>query len=595
MTIRNWLKSCCLCLCLWLAPAHATELFATANTSPLPAADAYQFSASRQGEVITAHWDMAPGYYLYKDRFCFQVQNQHLHNVILPPAITRQDELLGKFEVYANQLNLQIPIRSADSNIPVHLLVCYQGCTENHFCYPPVIQEVTLSPTQLLPIAGTPVTAHLPTASLQSSEQDKLATQLNTQRLWLNLVTFFGLGILLSLTPCVLPMLPILTGLIVGHQQMNSRKAFRISLCYVLAMAVTYAVIGLIAGLAGDSVQAALQTPWAIGGLSLLFIALALSLFGFYDIRLPHSLQYRLTQISNHQRSGSYIGAMIMGCLATLILSPCVTPPLIGAITYIAQTGNSLTGALMLFVMALGMGTPLILVGTFGGHFLPRAGNWMTTIKNLFGVLMLAAAILLLQRLLPGRLILTLWAILLLISSIYLGILHPAFSGWAKFWKGCGLVLAIWGALLLIGAAQGNSNPLQPLTPWNNSQAATLLNFKVINTPAELEAALAQAKAQQQPVMLDFYADWCIACKELEHFTFQNATVITALKPWMLLRVNMTSNSPAITAIKQQYNVIAPPTLIFFNAQGEEINNGRLVGSVNPAAFLTHLQQIQHS
>jgi thiol:disulfide interchange protein DsbD len=591
MTIRHWFYSWIICLCCWFTPAHAAELFTSTSNSPLPAADAYQFSASRQGDVITAHWTMAPGYFLYKDRFCFQVQNQRLHNVKLPAAIPRQDELLGNFEVYANQLNLQIPIQQADSNKPIHLLVCYQGCTENHFCYPPMMQEVTLPPGQISPIAGTPVT-HT-TANSLSNEQDTLATKLATQHLWLNLLTFFGIGLLLSLTPCVLPMLPILTGLIVGHQQMNSGKAFGISLSYVIAMAITYAIIGLIAGLAGNSIQAALQTPWAIGGLSIVFVALALSLFGFYDIRLPASLQQRLTQVSNHQRSGSYLGAMAMGCLATLILSPCVTPALIGTITYIAQTGNSLTGALILFVMALGMGTPLILVGTFGGHFLPRAGNWTIVIKNLFGVLMLAAAILLLQRLLPGRITLALWGVLLLISSVYLGILQSAVTGWAKFWKGCGLVLALWGALLLIGAAQGHSNPLQPLTPWGSPQAANSLPFIIVNTPAELDAALTQAQAQHQPVMLDFYADWCIACKEMDHTTFQNPAVISALKPWVLLRINMTTNTPAIATIKQRYNIIAPPALIFINAQGQEIANSRLVGAVNPTAFLTHLQQVQ--
>lgn len=586
--MRNIAKLLFCFMLFFSASASAVDIFHV-NNDPLPADQAYQFSATRNGDTMIAHWTMAPGYYLYQDRFCFIVNGQRLSGVALPPAETHTDDVLGQFKAYANQVDIQIPIPSKYSEKPVTLQVCYQGCSSNHFCYPPSAQEVTLSPNTNLALPGQAIPVP---QKIAVTEQDKLASLLNHHNLWIALLSFFGIGLLLAFTPCVLPMIPILSSLIIGQQHISTARAFWISTTYVLGMAITYAIIGIIAGVAGANLQTILQTPVAISIISLLFIALALSLFGFYELHLPHWLQTRVTHISNQQKSGSFIGAAIMGCLATLIVSPCVSPALIGAVTYIAQTGDSFLGGLALFIMALGMGIPLILVGTFGGRILPHAGHWMDIIKQVFGVLMLMVAILLLSRILPDRITILLWASLLVISSIYLGLLQPALTGWEKFWKGVGLLFAISGGILLLSAAQGSSNILQPLTPWNDAKASTS-QFTIVTDPPALNNLLVTAEKKHQITMIDFYAKWCLSCKEMDTHTFSNPAVKTALLPMQLVRVDMTDATPAIKALMQKYNVIAPPTIIFIDENGQEMTDNRIVGLLGPDKFLQQVNSVK--
>ncbi|NNM58378.1 MAG: protein-disulfide reductase DsbD [Legionellales bacterium] len=561
------------------------------NDNPLPVDQAYHFSATRHDNVIDAHWQMAKGYYLYQTHFCFVLNDQTIKSVPLPPAERLQDEVLGTFNVYSNQLNIQIPVPSQYAEQSVQFGVCYQGCSSGHFCYPPVKQTLVLPPN-----TSQAVTGQSQTVSSQPPlvpEQDHLTALLVKGSIWLGLLSFFGLGLLLSFTPCVLPMIPILSGLIIGHEGISTVRAAWISLTYVLSMALTYALIGIVAGLAGANLQTLLQTPIAIVLMCLLFVLLALSLFGCYEIHLPQALQQRLTSISNHQKTGSFIGAALMGCLATLIVSPCVSPALIAAVTYIAETGKVVMGGLALFVMALGMGVPLLLVGTFGGRMLPRTGHWMETIKQVIGVFMLMVALILLDRIVPQRLYLVLWASLLIICSIYLGLLQAALTGWSKLWKGIGLLFAIMGTILLVGAAEGNGSIFQPLTPTNAQAKTTSAEFAIVNTNNALENLLEEAKKSHKITVLDFYAKWCLSCKEMDMRTFRNPKVRQAMQGMQRVQVDMTTDTPDIKAIKKQYQVVAPPTVIFLDANGQEIPNTRIVGAVSAKAFLERVEGIK--
>jgi thiol:disulfide interchange protein DsbD len=597
---HNWLKTIMsLVVGGWIMTAHADLFNVTDTNSPLPAANAFKFSATRTDHDIITHWDIAPGYYLYKDRFSFLLQNQPVKQINLPPALKHEDAVLGTFEAYADTVEIRLPVPLTERDKPIQLDVNYQGCSDNHFCYPPIHETVYVLPNTTTPIRGTVDSDQSVTTEPPSTETNVVTSttpvpSLGTHSLWLNLLSFFGIGVLLAFTPCILPMIPILSGIIVGHNKISTRKALWVSSIYVLSMSLTYALVGVIAGFAGESLQTAMQSPWAIISVSVLFVALAMSLFGFYEIRMPDWIENRVFRLSNNQKSGSYLGAAIMGCLASLIISPCVTPPLIGAITYITQTGDSLTGGLALFVMSLGMGLPLVLVSVFGAHWLPRAGEWTVIVKAVFGVIMLMMTIYLLGRILPGRVTMVLWAALFIISSIYLGVLQPAMHGWGKFWKGLGLMFAICGTILIIGAAQGNSNPLQPLSHWGEAQAspAVSLAFKPVGDVSAVATALNQAKASNQITLLDFYAKWCLACDAMDYRTFSNPQVMRTLESMTLLRADITKNTPATKALKQQFNVIAPPMLIFFDKNGHEIPNSRIIGEVEPAVLLAHIAKL---
>lgn len=571
-----------------------------AFADPIAVDQAFQFHA-RMGanNTVVMHWQIAPGYHLYRDRFCFKLIDPKkglTTPIVLPPGLPREDNILGKYQVFNGALDIDIPVKDINAN-QVSFLVCYQGCSDNSFCYPPVTKKVTLQKLNIgQTVQATDASPVLPDTP-PANQQDKI-TRLLAQGsfIWI-LLSFFGFGILLSLTPCVLPMYPILSGIIIGHgHKVSTRKAFFLSLTYVLGMAVTYAIAGVVAGLLGSSVQTALQNPWVISVFSVIFILLALSLFGFYELQLPSRWQEKLTAVSNHQKSGHYFGVAIMGVLATLIVSPCVTAPLIGALAYIGNSGNSFLGGSALFVMALGMGVPLLIIGTSHGSLLPRAGDWMNTVKSLFGVFMLAVAIWMLARIIPPVLVMFLWAGLLLISAIYLGVMAHPNSNWQKFWKGLGLIMVIYGVLLMIGGAIGNTNPLAPLSSFAQTQYVSNIKptvFQPIKGLNALETKLAQAKSAGKITMLDFYADWCISCQEMAQKTFNNPQVSDALQNFNVLQADITNNDKVDKTLMQKFKVIAPPTILFFDVNGDEITDARIVGEVDAATFLADLQRVE--
>jgi thiol:disulfide interchange protein DsbD len=390
-------------------------------------------------------------------------------------------------------------------------------------------------------------------------------------------------------------MIPILSSIIVGQgPSVTSYRGFILSLIYVLAVSITYSMIGVIAGLFGENLQTLFQTPWIIISFVLIFILLSFSMFGFYELQLPATWQTRLALLSQRQQGGTFVGVAIMGFLSALIVGPCVAAPLAGALIYIGQTGDAFLGGLALFFMSLGMGVPLLLIGISAGHWLPKAGVWMNQVKVVFGVLLLAVAIAMLERIISATLALSLWASLLLISAVYLGALEPLnnnASGWRKLFKGIGLILLVYGILLMIGAASGRGHLLQPLQ-WNQGtiDRSAAPSFKAIKGLEELQRELAIAKTQVKPVMLDFYADWCISCGELERFTFTDPKVQELLNRFILLRTDVTPNDQFDKALYQHFEVFAPPVLLFFSPQGEEQRSYRIVGFISATDFRQHLE-----
>jgi thiol:disulfide interchange protein DsbD len=429
------------------------------------------------------------------------------------------------------------------------------------------------------------------------AEQDRLARLLGEQR-FLAIPAFFGFGLLLAFTPCVFPMVPILSGLIAGQgASLTRRRAILLSLTYVLAMAATYTVAGVLAALLGHNIQAWFQNPWAIGVFSGLFVLLALSMFGLYELQLPSHLQNRLVDWSNRQRGGHHAGVAVMGLLSALIVSPCVAPPLIGALTFIAVTGDVALGAAALFALSLGMGAPLLAIGASAGHWLPRAGHWMERVKAVFGVLLLGVALWLLERILPPTLAMVLWATLLIVTASYMGALQPVAHGapaWRTLVKGLGLVLLIYGILLLVGVAAGGRDPWQPLRGIglmaNAATEAPAPAFRRVKTAAEVDQAVRAAGGR--PVVLDFYADWCASCRELERDTFTDPEVRAALARMVTLRADVTAHDDADQALLKRFGVVGPPAILFFGPDGRERPEQRVVGFVDAARFDEHLRSL---
>jgi thiol:disulfide interchange protein DsbD len=453
--------------------------------------------------------------------------------------------------------------------------------------------------TAAAPATAAPVAPASAAADAEPiAEQDRIAAMLQRGSVWLIIGSFFGIGLLLAFTPCVFPMIPILSGIIAGQgRHITARKGFVLSLVYVLAMALTYTVAGVLAGLFGENLQAAFQNPWIIGLFAAVFVALSLSMFGFYELQLPSALQSRLSEISNRQEGGNLAGVAIMGLLSALIVGPCVAPPLAGALIYIGQTGDAVLGGLALFALSLGMGAPLIAIGTSAGKLLPRAGAWMDAIKAVFGVLMLAVAIYLLERVIPEALAMLLWGALLIVSGVFLGAfqhLPIEATGWRKLWKGLGVILVVYGALMLVGAAAGGRDTLQPLRgvvmAGPGGGAVEKASFRPIKTVADLDRELAAAKAAGKPVMLDFYADWCVYCKQLERDTFPDPAVQQVLSAGILLKADVTANDEADKALLAHLGIPAPPAMIFYGADGIERRNSRLLGFMAAKEFADHVR-----
>ncbi|KXX64692.1 protein-disulfide reductase DsbD [Marichromatium gracile] len=558
-------------------------------------------------ERVRLHWEIAPGTYLYRDLVEVALDDERLalDPPALPPGEIKHDSVLpdgsiGDVAVYHDRLTLDLSLRRATTEaLDTTLVVGYQGCAERGICYPPQTRAVALAlPAggSAAPLAVAPPATPAPSAA-PVSEQDRLASTLANASLWTSVALFFGLGLLLAFTPCVFPMIPILSGIIAGQGAgITTRRAFVLSLVYVLAMALTYTVAGVLAGLFGANLQAAFQDPWILGAFALVFVALALSMFGFYDLQLPASLQSRLAALSNRQQGGTLAGVAIMGLLSALIVGPCVAPPLFGALIYISQTGDALLGGVALFALSLGMGAPLIVIGTSAGKLLPRAGAWMEAVKAVFGVALLAVAISLIERVIPAAVAMLLWGLLLICSAVYLGALSPLgheSGGWRKLWKGLGVALLVYGSLMLIGAAAGGKDTLQPLRGLGiGGGEAAHAEFTRIKTVADLDRELAAASAQGRPVMLDFYADWCVACKEMERYTFSDPAVIAELDRFVLLQADVTANDAADQALMQgRFGIPGPPAMLFFGTDGAERSGFRLVGFTPAEAFADHLRR----
>jgi thiol:disulfide interchange protein DsbD len=556
---------------------------------PLPLDKAFVFSTQLSANNnVVLHWDIAAKHYLYRNHFQFKIiqpSNAKIAPVTMPPAELKQDQILGKYEVYKNQVTIPLTINNPGTG-NVILDVHYQGCSEDGYCYPPTMHQVTANfSTKTI---NTDATAT--TTAEEQQEPTGIKGLLASQHYYLMMLGFFIFGLLLSFTPCVLPMIPILSGMIVGQgHHMKTGKAFRLSLVYVLSMSLTYALAGILIGYLGGTAQAIMQKPWVIILFSLVFVLMALSMFGLYNLEPPKKLEALLARVSAHQAKGHYIGVAVMGCLGTLIVSPCVTPALVAALGYVTQSGDYLLGGSALFATGLGMGVPLLLIGT-STRLLPKAGHWMVTVKSILGILLLGVAIFMLSRVFSAIVTMSLWAALFIGSAIYLGIFNNGVNTkWSKLKKFFALLLLMYGTVLAIGVFMGNTNPLKPL---ERMQPHTTLSFQPINSVEDLQHALALAKSANKPVMLDFYADWCVACKSMDKNTFSNPDVKEALSHFMLLRADVTANSATNKILLTQYGVIAPPTMLFFTPDGKNNVNARIVGELGPEDFLQHLQKI---
>ncbi|MDD5275378.1 MAG: protein-disulfide reductase DsbD [Methylovulum sp.] len=579
------------------------KLTATQNEL-LPPDQAFQFFASvKDANTLHVNWKIAENYYLYREKIQLalaKADSVKLGAYNIPRGAPKHDEAFGRVEIFHNGLGFDVPLGRANAAAQTIIIEAkYQGCADRGVCYPPMAKTIELTlPVVTEAVAG--IADAKPAPAL--SEQDQIVQSLHQDSLWLTLLSFFGFGLLLSLTPCIFPMIPILSGIIVGHgHRISTRRAFLLSLSYVVASALTYTVFGIFAALFGGNLQAIFQQPWIIVLFSGVFVALSFSMFGFYHLELPKSFQAKLHNSSERHRDGSLWGAAIMGALSSLIVGPCVAAPLAGALIFIGQTGDAVLGGGALFAMGLGMGVPLLLLGASAGKLLPKAGNWLNVTKAVFGVIMLAVAVWMLSRILPGTVTMLLCAMLLILPSVYLSALEPLpehCSGWRKLWKGAGLLMLAYGLLLLIGFSMGNSNPLKPLQGFavNNAQAAEQdqgLNFTRVASLAELESRIAQATANNQPVMLDFYADWCISCKEMEAYTFTNPAVKQALAGFVLLQADVTQNNADDKALLEKFNLIGPPAILFFGADQQEKPAYRVVGYQDADTFMKTLAHVK--
>ncbi|MEW5771623.1 MAG: protein-disulfide reductase DsbD [Pseudomonadota bacterium] len=557
--------------------------------------------APRADGNLEARFTVAPQYYLYRDKIHFKViepAGASVAGLDLPQAEAKDDPNFGKTYVYHQPFAVGIRLAGVPAGTKsVKLAAGYQGCSEKGICYPP--QEAELLVDLGASAAGTAPAAEAGAPAAQdTSETGRVTRILESGNFWLVIVSFFGFGLLLSLTPCVFPMIPILSGIIVGRgEHITKTRGFSLSLAYVLGMATTYAIVGVVAGLSGTLISNALQNPWALGTGAAIFVALALSMFGYYELQMPSFLQSRLTEASNKVPGGRFGGVFAMGALSALIVGPCVAAPLAGALLYISQTGNLLLGGVSLFSLALGMGVPLLLVGLSAGALLPRAGAWMEAVKKFFGVALLAVAIWLISPMLSPVVNMALWAALLIICAMYLHALEPLAvnaKGLARFWKGVGVIMLVAGIALLLGALGGGRNLLQPLSVFQGGGTASAaeskphLAFKRVKSVAELDAALAAAAGK--PVMLDFFADWCVSCKEMENFTFADPRVQARLKDAVLLQVDVTSNSADDKALLARFKLFGPPGIIFFDREGKEIPY-RVVGYEKTEQFLASLDK----
>jgi len=562
----------------------------------------------KDGHVMLS-FSIADGYYLYKKRILATTASQTPiavgQAVFDAPAQIKNDPNFGRVEVFHDTLSVDLPIyatQNKDIEKVVPINAVYQGCSEQGLCYPPqtlktAVKLLTVAPAAPVENLETPATNN--NAQPNSNDANSISKFLAGGSLLFVLGTFLVLGIGLSFTPCVLPMIPILSGIIAGQGVgLSAKRGFLLSLSYVVGMATTYALAGMAVGYFGASanLSAWMQSPVVLSIFAFIFVLLALAMFGFYELRLPAFIQDRLSNLNQKQQGGTYLGVLLMGVFSALVVSPCVSAPLAGALLYISSTGDMWLGGAALLALGLGMGTPLLIIGVGGGSLIPKAGAWMEVVKSVFGVLLLMVAIGLLSRFLAGTVTLVLWGLLLIVCGVLMGALDNTQAGWPRFWKGLGVALLVWGVLLLVGAANGQSNPLRPLQ-WSmaaNNQAITKteVTFKKINSSKDLELALLDAKQQGKTVLLDFYADWCVACVEMAHDTFSSPMVADALKPVMLLQADITANDANAQDLLKHFGLFGPPSVLFFNPQGQELRALRVMGSMGAEEFVEHIKPL---
>jgi thiol:disulfide interchange protein DsbD len=570
---------------------------ATEPDDILPAEQAFVMNARVEGpNELVVGWTIAPGYYLYEDKFAFRaVGSIELGGARIPAGEPHYDEHFGDVSVFYGYVEASLPFsRAAPDAIDVTLVGVAQGCKIESICYPVMEREMALT----VP-ATSEFAASSTVAPLAVSEQDRLAAMVLSDSWWLIFGTFYGLGLLLAFTPCVLPMVPILSGMIAGQgQSVTALRGFSLSAAYVLGMAVTYTAGGALAALAGEQLQAMFQRPWIITVFAGLFVVLALAMFGAFELQLPSALQTRLTSVANRQSAGSYFGTAVMGAVSALVVTTCVAPPLVATLAVIGQSGDVARGAGALFALSLGMGSPLLIVGASAGKLLPKAGPWMNTVKASFGVMMLALAIWMMERVLPGSVTLVLWALLVFLSGVFLGALEPLPAqapATRRLGKGLGVLACLYGALMLIGATLGGDNPLRPIPRGVLAPAATTtaaaLQFEPVTTVAGLELQLAAALASGSPVMVDVTAEWCISCKEMEHYTFTDADVIAALEPFVLLRADVTENDDDDKELLRYFGSYGPPTIAFIDRESRQHEGFKLVGYVPAEEFAAHIRR----
>ena len=552
------------------------------------------------GNTVEVSFEILEGYYLYRDKISVKAlsDNVQLGRLDLPAGKIKVDEFFGESQVYYDNVFATLPLaRATPQAMDLELEVSFQGCAEGGLCYPPTTRTVTTTLPEATTITDL---SSLPPRDKPVSEQARLAQVITGSSIWVTIGVFFLAGLGLAFTPCVLPMVPILSGIIAGEgDNVSSSRGFFLAFTYVMGMALVYTAAGVGAAAAGLQLQATFNQPWVLILFSGLFVFLAIGMFGAFDLQMPSSIQSRLATVSGNQKSGTVVGAFVMGALSALVVTACVAPALIAALTVMAQSGDMLRGGTALFAMSLGMGAPLLAVGAAQGQLLPKAGAWMVAVKGAFGFMFLGLAVWMLSRILPGGVTLALWAVLVFMSGVFMGgltTLTAESSIAQKLGKGFGLLAILYGLLLFLGALSGGSNPLKPLAAVSFGGSAIVaedphLEFQRIKTVADLDREVAAAAAAGKSAMLDFYADWCVSCIEMEEYTFTDRGVQAALSNTVLLQADVTKNDAEDQELLQRFGVFGPPTIIFFGADGQQRHGYEVVGFMKAEDFADHVNQ----